>query len=204
MPELGVIIRMNPDGSGREVIARGVRNSEGLAFHPQTHELWFTDNGRDYLGDDRPPDELNHLVKVGAHFGFPFCQGGDIVDPDFGKLGRCADATPPAMKLGPHVASLGARFYTGTQFPVEYRGNIFIAEHGSWNRTQPIGYRISRVRIDGERASSYQPFASGWRSARGHISGRPVDLLELPDGSLLVSDDLAGAIYRISYAPSAP
>lgn len=200
--DFATIVRMNPDGSGREVVARGVRNSVGFAWHPVTHELWFTDNGRDLLGDDVPPCELNRLGRVGENFGFPFCHAGTIVDADFGKLGRCADATPPVQALGPHVAPLGVHFYTGSQFPAGYRNQVFIAEHGSWNRTTRIGYRITLVKLDGNRAVSYTPFASGWLKPDGTVTGRPVDLLQLPDGSLLVSDDKAGAIYRITYKAS--
>jgi len=193
------IERMQPDGSGREVVARGVRNSVGFTWHPRTRELWFTDNGRDLLGDDVPSDELNRLAKPGAHFGFPFCHAGSVVDPEFGKAGKCAQAVAPARKLGPHVASLGLKFYTGSQFPKEYRGQMFIAEHGSWNRSAPIGYRITHVRLDGNRVVSYEPFATGWLGADGKPSGRPVDLLVLDDGSMLVSDDMVGAIYRITW-----
>lgn len=193
-----VITRMNPDGSGREVFASGVRNTVGFTWHPVTHELWFTDNGRDYLGDDAPPDELNRAPGPGLNFGFPFCHGGEIKDPQFGDLGNCASAIPPARKLGAHVASLGVKFYTGTQFPETYRNQIFIAEHGSWNRTQRSGYRVSLVRLQGDQATGYEPFISGWNQPDG-VLGRPVDLLVLPDGSMLVSDDLAGVIYQVSY-----
>ncbi len=196
------IMRMNPDGRGREIVARGVRNTVGFTWHPVTHELWFTDNGRDMLGDNAPPCELNRLSRVGEHFGFPFCHAGTIADPDFGKLGRCEDTTPPVQALGPHVAPLGVRFYTGKQFPTEYRDQVLIAEHGSWNRSERIGYRITLVKLDGNRAVSYTPFVSGWLKPDGTVTGRPVDLLQLPDGSMLVSDDKAGAIYRISYSAS--
>ena len=193
------ITRMKPDGSEIEVFARGVRNSVGFDWHPTTHALWFTDNGRDWLGDDQPPDELNHAPRAGLNFGFPYCHGRGIQDPQFGRDKRCADFTPPAAELGPHVASLGMRFYTGTMFPPEYRGRIFIAEHGSWNRSTPIGYRVTTVRVEGDRAVGYEPFASGWLGDNGRSAGRPVDVLVMPDGALLVSDDHAGAIYRISY-----
>ncbi|GAB4330890.1 MAG: sorbosone dehydrogenase family protein [Candidatus Abyssubacteria bacterium] len=192
------ITRMRPDGSGLEIFARGIRNTVGFDWHPETKELWFTDNGRDWLGDDRPPDELNHAPEKGLHFGYPFCHGDDISDPEFGGLRACEEFTPPAMELGPHVAALGMRFYTGTMFPEEYRNQIFIAEHGSWNRTTPIGYRVTLVRLDGSRAVSYETFAEGWLQG-GRAWGRPVDVLVMPDGSLLVSDDRAGAIYRITY-----
>ena len=192
------IMRMRPDGSGLEVFARGVRNSVGFDWHPRTKELWFTDNGRDWLGDDRPPDKLNHAPRPGLHFGYPYCHGGNIPDPEFGARRRCAEFTPPAMALGPHVAALGMRFYTGAMFPPEYRNQIFIAEHGSWNRSTPIGYRVTLVRVKENRAVKYEVFAGGW--LRGDRAwGRPVDVLVMPDGALLVSDDHAGAIYRISY-----
>lgn len=194
------ILRMNPDGSGLETFASGVRNTVGFDWHPETHELWFTDNGRDLMGNDVPPDELNHAPVPGLHFGFPYCHGGDIADPEFGDQRDCQDFVPPARKLGPHVAALGMRFYTGGMFPEEYRDQIFIAEHGSWNRDDKIGYRITLVRLNGDRAVSYEPFAEGWLQGQ-EAWGRPVDLLVMPDGAMLVSDDLAGAVYRISYAP---
>jgi len=198
--ELGYaqIIRVNPDGTERETFASGVRNSVGFTWHPETRDLWFTDNGRDMLGDDIPPCELNHAPRQGLHFGFPYCHGGDILDPKFGKDRDCANYTPPVQKLGPHVAPLGVKFYTGDMFPPEYRGQVFIAEHGSWNRSKKIGYRISLVRLDGDTAISYEPFAFGWLQGE-QVSGRPVDLIVKQDGSLLVSDDQAGKIYRISY-----
>lgn len=198
-PRHGVILRMQPDGTGEEVFARGVRNTVGFDWHPETRELWFTDNGRDWLGDDLPPDELNHAPVAGLDFGFPYCHGGTIADPEYGRLGSCAAATPPAHNLGPHVASLGMVFYTGRQFPAEYRGQVFIAEHGSWNRSARIGYRVTLVRLEEGRAVSHEPFAEGWLRG-GSPWGRPAALLMLPDGSLLVADDYAGAIYRIRHA----
>ena len=192
------IVRVNPDGTERETFASGVRNSVGFTWHPETGDLWFTDNGRDMLGDDIPPCELNRAPRQGLHFGFPYCHGDDILDPKFGKKRDCANYTPPVQKLGPHVAPLGVKFYTGDMFPPEYRGQVFIAEHGSWNRSKKIGYRISLVRLDGDTAISYEPFAFGWLQGQ-QVSGRPVDLIVKQDGSLLVSDDQAGKIYRISY-----
>jgi glucose/arabinose dehydrogenase len=192
------IIRVNPDGTGRETFASGVRNSVGFTWHPETKDLWFTDNGRDMLGDDIPPCELNHAPRQGLHFGFPYCHGGDILDPKFGEGRDCASYTPPVQKLGPHVAPLGVKFYTGDMFPPQYRGQVFIAEHGSWNRSKKIGYRVSLVRLEGDTAVSYEPFAFGWLQGE-QASGRPVDLIVKHDGSLLVSDDQAGKIYRISY-----
>lgn len=194
------ICRMNPDGSYFEIYAEGVRNTVGFDWHPVTRELWFTDNGRDWLGDDLPPDELNRAYKKGLHFGFPFCHGGDIPDPEFGDKRACSEFEPPAMKLGPHVAALGMRFYTGKMFPKEYKHQIFIAEHGSWNRSKKIGYRITLVRLDGNKAVSYEVFAEGWLQGE-KAWGRPVDVEILPDGSMLISDDRAGAIYRITYNP---
>ncbi len=194
------ILRMRPDGSALETFARGVRNSVGFDWHPATQELWFTDNGRDWLGDETPPDELNHAPRPGLHFGYPYCHGSDFADPEFGQKRTCREFTAPAQSLGPHVAALGMRFYTGQQFPPAYRNQIFIAEHGSWNRSKKIGYRITLVRLAGGRAVSYTPFATGWQHGE-NAWGRPADVLVLPDGSLLVSDDHAGAIYRIHYAP---
>jgi glucose/arabinose dehydrogenase len=186
-----------------------VRNSVGFDWHPETGEMWLTDNGRDNLkignqgSDDIPPDELNRAPRAGMNFGHPFCHGGDIPEPDpqYSKYGNCDDATPPVQKLGPHVAALGMRFYTGSNFPQEFRNQVFIAEHGSWNRSKRIGYRVSLVRLDGNRAVSYEDFASGWLSAEGDRWGRPVDVQVAPDGAMLVSDDMAGVIYRITYEP---
>lgn len=192
------ILRMQPDGSGLEVFARGVRNTVGFDWDPQSRELWFTDNGRDLLGDDIPPDELNHASQAGRHFGYPYCHAGELADPEFGGKRRCEEFTAPARKLLPHTAALGMRFYTGGMFPAAYRGQIFIAEHGSWNRSQKTGYRISLVRLQDGKPVAYETFASGWLQGES-AWGRPADVLVLPDGSLLVADDLAGAIYRISY-----
>jgi glucose/arabinose dehydrogenase len=189
---------MRPDGTRLEVFAHGVRNTVGFDWHPETKELWFTDNGRDWLGDDLPPDELNHAPGKGRHFGFPYCHGKNISDPEFGKKRKCEEFIPPAMELGPHVASLGMRFYTGTMFPSEYKNQIFIAEHGSWNRSAPIGYRVAVARLQNNRAVKYETFAEGWLQGE-RAWGRPVDVLVMPDGGLLVSDDKAGVIYRISY-----
>ena len=195
------ITRINADGSPPEIFAHGVRNTVGFDWHPKTGALWFTDNGRDWLGDDQPPDELNRAPRKGMHFGFPYCHGGTIADPEFGSKRKCEAFVPPSIALGPHVAALGMRFYTGTMFPDLYRNQIFIAEHGSWNRSSPIGYRISLVRLHGSQARSYEVFAEGWLK-NGRAWGRPVDVLVMPDGALLVSDDRAGVIYRISYKNS--
>ena len=198
-PLHATITRLDLAGGEPEVVARGVRNSVGFDFDPATGDLWFTDNGRDWLGDDQPPDELNHLTKVGEHFGFPFCHGNGIRDPEHNAGRSCGEFTAPARELGPHVAAIGMRFYTGRMFPEKYRGGIFIAEHGSWNRSTPIGYRVSFVKIENGRATSYESFASGWLTG-STASGRPADVLVMPDGALLVSDDKAGRIYRITYA----
>ena len=197
-PVYAAIHRMKPDGSGRKLFASGVRNTVGFDWHPQTGELWFTDNGRDWMGDEIPPDELNHAPKPGMHFGYPYCHGKNIPDPEFGKKRPCSEFVPPAIALAPHVAAIGMRFYTGKMFPEEYRNQIFIAEHGSWNRSNPIGYRVTLVRLQNNRAVKYEVFAEGWLEG-GRDWGRPADVLVAPDGALLVSDDKAGAIYRISY-----
>jgi glucose/arabinose dehydrogenase len=192
------LLRMNADGSEVEVFARGIRNTVGFDWHPHTGELWFTDNGRDNLGNDVPPDELNRAPEPGLHFGFPYCHAGRIPDPEFGQRRPCVDFTGTAQELGPHVAAVGMRFYTGTMFPAAYRNQIFIAEHGSWNRRDPIGYRISLVRLKDNTPISYEVFAQGW--LQGRLAwGRPSDVLVMPDGALLVSDDRANVIYRISY-----
>ncbi len=193
------ILRINPNGTIIEMFARGIRNSVGFAWHPETRELWFTDNGRDNLGENVPPGELNRAYQAGLHFGFPHCHGGDIPDPRFGKGVDCSNFEPPVQRLGPHVAPLGVTFYDGNMFPEEYVNQIFIAEHGSWNRSKKIGYRVSLVRLDKTgQAVSYEPFAEGWLQGQ-RAWGRPVDVLVAGDGSLLVSDDTANVIYRISY-----
>ena len=197
-PLYATITRLDVGGGQPEVIARGVRNSVGFDFQPGTGQLWFTENGRDRLGEDVPPDELNRLSRTGEHFGFPFCHGEGIPDPELNEGKDCAQFTAPVRALGPHVAAIGMRFYSGTMFPEPYRGGVFIAEHGSWNRKTPIGYRVTFVRIEGSRATSYEPFAQGWLKGTT-ASGRPADVLVMPDGALLVSDDKAGRIYRISY-----
>jgi glucose/arabinose dehydrogenase len=200
-PELALIMRMLPDGGSREVYARGVRNSVGFDWHPETGELWFTDNGRDQLGDDIPPCELNHAPEAGLDFGYPYCHGADIRDPEFGDLGSCADSVAPAQALDPHAAPLGMVFYTGELFPPEYRNQIIIAEHGSWNRSKDAGktgYRLTLVRLEENRAVSYEPFMEGFLDG-DKVLGRPVDLLVAPDGAVLVSDDQRGMIYRIGF-----
>jgi glucose/arabinose dehydrogenase len=194
------LARLNADGSGFEIIARGIRNSVGFDWQPRTHALYFTDNGRDYLGDDAPPEELNRWTQSGAHYGYPFCHGGDIADPEFGGLRKCSEFVAPIWTFKAHMAALGIRFYQGKQFPPQYRRQLFVAQHGSWNRSRPHGYRVVTVHFDGDRPVSEQVFAEGWLKQDGNVLGRPVDILETPDGALLVSDDHAGVIYRISYA----
>ena len=192
------ITRLDVASGKVEVVARGVRNSVGFDWQPQSGELWFTDNGRDWLGDDAPPDELNRVSQPGQHFGYPYCHGGTIADPEFGQSRRCAEFVPPVQNLGAHVASLGMRFYSGKAFPARYRNAVFIAEHGSWNRSRKSGYQVSVIRLQDNRAVSYEPFVTGWMRNES-AWGRPADVLVMPDGSLLVSDDHAGAIYRITY-----
>ncbi|MEO6489408.1 MAG: sorbosone dehydrogenase family protein [Ferruginibacter sp.] len=198
-PVYASITRLNTDGSGMEVFAKGIRNTVGFAWHPFTKQLWFTENGRDNMGNDIPADELNVAAMPGMHFGFPYCHQGNTLDPEFGKGKDCNAFTPPVQNLSSHVAALGMRFYTGIKFPEEFRNQVFIAEHGSWNRSEPIGYRVTLVKLDNEgKALSYSNFAEGWLQD-GKVLGRPVDLQVMPDGSILVSDDYSGVIYRITY-----
>lgn len=194
----GSILRMDADGKNLKVFSRGVRNTVGFDWDPTTKDMWFTDNGRDNLGDNYPPDELNHAPKAGMHFGFPYCHGKNIPDPHFGNPDSCTTHTAPAQELGPHVAALGMRFYTGQMFPKEYHNQILICEHGSWNRSEKNGYRITLVRVKDNAATSYEIFASGWWDGK-RIWGRPVDLDILDDGSVIVSDDNSGNLYRITY-----
>ncbi|NII10630.1 PQQ-dependent sugar dehydrogenase [Oleiagrimonas sp. C23AA] len=192
------LMRMDADGSHWQDVAYGIRNTVGFDWQPGTHTLYFTDNGRDMMGDDVPSDELNRVDHRGQHFGYPFCHQGDVPDPEYGKGHPCSRYTPPVLKLGAHVAALGMRFYTGTMFPAAYRGAILIAEHGSWNRSTKSGYRVMAVHMHGRKVGAYTPLVTGFEQ---HESawGRPADVLVLKDGSVLVSDDLAGAIYRITY-----
>ncbi len=198
------ISRINTDGTGFENYVYGVRHSVGFDWDPNTGDLWFTDNGRDWLGDDLPPDELNHVTEKGQHFGYPYFYGRDIADPEHGSKREIGDFVPAEMELQAHAAALGMKFYSGDMFPDEYRGQIFIAEHGSWNRSAGVphnGNRITLVRIMNDKAVSYEVFADGWLLDDGRRRfGRPVDILILPDGSMLVSDDYAGVIYRITYS----
>ncbi len=197
-PRYAGILRMHPDSGEVEVFASGVRNSVGFDWHPQTGVLWFSDNGRDWLGDELPPEEINRAPRAGLHFGFPFVYGDGQPDPEFGQRAGDQSFTAPALQLPAHNAPLGIVFYRGEQFPDSYRNALFIAEHGSWNRSEKRGYQLSVAFVEDGRASGYRPFASGWL-AGGSVRGRPADVINAADGSLLVSDDAAGAIYRISY-----
>jgi len=193
------LVRLNADGSGFEILARGIRSSVGFDWQPETNALFFTDNGRDYLGDDMPPDELNQWTTTGEHFGFPYCHGSDIPDPEFGADKKCRQFTAPVWKFKAHMAPLGLRFYRGKQFSVEYKNQLFVAEHGSWNRSEPQGYRVVSVKFKQGKPVSEQVFIDGWLSKDGTVVGRPVDVLEMPDGSLLISDDKLGVIYSVEY-----
>jgi len=196
------ILRVDPKTGKLEDYAIGVRNSVGMAFHPVTRQLWITENSRDWMGEDSPSDELNVAVRKGEHFGYPYCHQGDMPDPEMGKYRACSEFVPPAYKLGSHVAPLGAHFYTGSMFPPEYRNNLFIALHGSWNRTQKQGYAVVRAVIGPNNSVKVTPFLEGFLvdpKADPPMWGRPVDLLTLRDGSMLVSDDYNGVIYRISH-----
>lgn len=205
---ISAIIRMKPDGSDVEVFAEGVRNSVGFDWHPVTGELWFTDNGRDLLGDDVPGDEVNVAWRPGLHFGFPYCHQGDVADPQFGAQRACSTFEAPALNAGAHVAALGITFYTGTMFPEGYRNAAIIAQHGSWNRSSPSGYRVMVARTEGRRVTSYEPLVDGFlpgsnvpggRGAGAAALGRPVDVLQMPDGSLLISDDSGNRLIRVTY-----
>lgn len=199
------IRRYNPDGSGMEVIARGVRNTQGFDWHPKTGEMWFTDHGRDWMGDDGPQDELNRISKTGLNFGYPYCHANGIVDPDVKNADGCKGVTKPVTLMGPHAAAMGVKFYTGDMFPAEYKNTMFIARKGSWNRTVKFGYDVINVApsADGNSAK-VTPFLTGFLDAKEQkFSGRPAYILQMPDGALLVSDEQMGAIYRISYSGGA-
>jgi len=198
------ITRIKPDGSGMEIFARGVRNTVGFDWDPVSKQMWFTDNGRDWLGDNSPSDELNHAAKAGLNFGFPYYHGRAIADPEFARKRSPADMVPAAFELGPHVAALGMKFYNGTMFPKDCVGDIIYAEHGSWNRAQKNGYRLMRVHMKEGRPVSVEPLVSGFVDSKDKVWGRPVDVIVMADGSLLFSDDFGGLVYRLSYkAPSA-
>lgn len=197
------ITRMNPDGSDREVYVHGVRNTVGFTWHPETGEMWFTDNGRDWLGNESPACELNRVSEQGQHFGYPYCHAGDVKDPEFGDKYPCSDFMKPAQNLGPHVAPLGLKFCTSDAFPAEYKHRVFIAEHGSWNRDADVGHtghKITMVTEENGQGVAYDDFAVGFLNKETNSAwARPVDLVFAKDGSMLVSDDLAGTIFRISY-----
>ena len=200
--EYAQIRRYNADGSGMEVIARGVRNTQGFAWHPETREMWFTDHGRDWMGDDTPEDELNRMPRAGLNFGFPHCHAGGVPDKDIKKADPCGGVTLPVQTMGPHAAAMGLHFYTGSMFPAEYRNTMFVARKGSWNRSKKFGYDVVTVKADADgKNAKITPFMTGFLDSNTEaFSGRPAYLLQMPDGSLLVSDEQLGAIYRISYA----
>ena len=192
------ISRVNPDGTGFEYFALGVRNSVGFDWHPVTKELYFATHARDWLGEDVPSDRLDHAPKKGLHFGFPYCHQGDIPDPEFGKERSCAEFAPPLLKTGPHVAGNGVQFYTGSMFPPEYKNRMFLAQRGSWNRTQKSGFKVMMVTLRPGDVPKYETFAEGWLEGE-KFWGRPVYTQQMKDGSLLISDDYVGAIFRVTY-----
>ena len=193
--------RVDPKTGLAEIVALGVRNSVGGDIDPRSGDYWFTENARDWMSDDIPSDKLNHITKIGEHFGYPYCHQGDLPDPKFSRGHDCKEFTPPVVKLGAHVAPLGMKFYSGSMFPAEYQNNIFVAEHGSWNRHEYQGARIDRIVVDADGKNAHQEvFAEGWLTGKQDYSGRPTDILLAKDGSMLVADDWAGAIYRISYS----
>lgn len=193
------LIRFNTDGSEFEILASGIRNSVGFDWQPKTNKLFFTDNGRDHLGDDIPEDELNSWEHKGQHFGYPYCHAGYILDPDLAGGKKCQQFTAPEWKFKAHMAPLGLKFYTGKQFPWKYKNQLFVALHGSWNRSEAQGYRISLVKFKQGKAVSEKPFITGWLTKAGKVLGRPTDILQMPDGSLLIADDTLGVIYRVEY-----
>ncbi|MCX7098194.1 MAG: PQQ-dependent sugar dehydrogenase [Methylococcales bacterium] len=193
------LVRLNPDGSNFEIIAHGIRNSVGFDWQPDTGALFFTDNGRDHLGDDIPPDELNQWAAKGDNFGYPYCHGGEIVDPEFGADKKCSQFVAPAWKFKAHIAPLGLRFYQGKQFPTAYQKQLFVAQHGSWNRTEPQGYKVVLIKFNNGKPVAEEDFISGWLAKDGTVLGRPVDILTLANGSLLISDDKLGVIYKVDY-----
>jgi glucose/arabinose dehydrogenase len=201
--EYAQLRRYNPDGSGMEVIARGIRNTQGFDWNPKTGELWFTDHGRDWMGDNGPQDELNRISKPGLFFGYPYCHAEGVPDQDIKKANPCDGVTKPVALMGPHAAVMGVQFYTGKMFPAEYRDTLFVVRKGSWNRTKPFGFDVVNIRAsaDGKNAK-ITPFMTGFLDAKSggyNFSGRPAYLLQMPDGALLVSDEQLGAIYRVSY-----
>jgi glucose/arabinose dehydrogenase len=198
----GQLRRINLDGSGAEVIAFGIRNTVGFDWNPKNKELYFTDNGRDWMSEDLPNDELNRITKLGQDFGEPYCHQGNLLDSEFGWGHSCSEFVPPVALLGPHAAALGMRFYTGTMFPAQYRDQIFVARHGSWNKTNKFGGDIALVKLNKDGSvKSVEPFITGFLQNNNYV-GRPVDIMNMPDGSMLISDDWNGAVYRLSYGPS--
>lgn len=195
------LFRINADGSGFERLAEGIRNTVGFDWEPSTHHLFFNDNGRDHLGDDAPPDELNQWTGDYAHYGFPYCHAGTIADPEYAGNKKCGQFKSPVWRYKAHIAPLGMRFYTGSQFPEQYYKQLFVAQHGSWNRSQPQGYQVVQVKFADGRPIGEQHFISGWLTSEGKVLGRPVDVLQLNNGSLLISDDQLGVIYKVEYKP---
>lgn len=193
------LFRVNTDGSGFELLARGVRNSVGFDWEPRTHHLFFNDNGRDYMGDDLPPDELNQWTGSNIHYGYPYCYGANSPDPEWVGDRKCGSYHAPVWLYKAHVAPLGMRFYTSSQFPEQYYKQLFVAEHGSWNRSQPQGYQVSMIRFSNSEPINEQAFISGWLTPKGEVLGRPVDVIQTASGSLLISDDKLGVIYKVEY-----
>lgn len=193
------LFRINPDGSGFQIVADGIRNTVGFDWEPGTRHLFFNDNGRDHLGDDVPADELNQWTGNREHYGFPYCHAGTVPDPEFAQNKKCGQLKGPVWRYKAHVAPLGMHFYTGSQFPESYYKQLFVAQHGSWNRSQPQGYQVAMVKFREGGPFSEQPFVSGWLTPSGDVLGRPVDVLQMPNGSLLISDDKLGVIYKVEY-----
>ena len=203
-PQYAQIRRYNPDGSGMEVIATGIRNSLGFDWHPKTGELWFVDQGRDWMGDDGPQDELNRITKPGLFFGYPYCHAQGVPDADFKKADACKDVTKPVALMGPHASALGTQFYTGKMFPAEYRDTLFVVRRGSWNRSKPFGFDVVNIKVGADgKDPKITPFMTGFINAKEgkyDFWGRPAYLLQMPDGALLVSDEQNGTIFRVSYS----
>lgn len=187
------IHKVSPDGKKRELVAKGVRNTVGFDWQPGTNDFWFTENGRDWMGDEQPPCELNRLEKAGAHYGYPFCHGTNVLDPEFGKGKSCKDYVAPKFEFTAHAAPLGMRFMKNEKL----KNSVLVAEHGSWNRSELVGYQVTKIEVNGKNAGKAEPFITGFKNGKS-VWGRPVDVLELPDGSILVSDDVANAVYRVT------
>ena len=198
-PIYSSLVRLNADGSNMEILATGIRNSVGFDWQPQTNALFFTDNGRDLLGDDTPADELNVWAEKGEHFGYPYCHGGDTLDPELAQTHQCSEFKAPVWQFKAHIAPLGLRFYTGKQFPPAYQNQLLVAQHGSWNRTLPQGYKVVLLKFEGNKVVSEQDFVSGFLTKDGKVLGRPVDIAQMPDGSVLISDDTLDVIYKVDY-----